>query len=246
VSPASDLPGRVHLEPDPLEVAVAAASWLVDRERDAAAARGVFHVGLAGGSTPKLMYVVLRGTPMRDEAAWERWQVWFGDERAVPGDDESSNHHLARTLFDHVPIPAANIHRMPGERPDLAAAAAEYAALMERELPAGPGGAPRLDALLLGLGENGHTASLFPGDPSLDVDDRWVVASRADYEPYDRLTLTFPTINAAAAVAFAVTGGSKAGAFRGVRAGTAPAARVRPADGELHWFLDAAAGATVP
>jgi 6-phosphogluconolactonase len=245
MSPARDLPGEVHVEPDPLESAIAVARWLIDRERRSVAAGGTFHVGLAGGSTPKLLYVVLRGTPLRDEVAWANWNVWFGDERAVPPDDERSNYHLARTLLDNVPIAPERVHRMEAERPDKDAAANDYAALMQRELPAGPGGAPRLDALLLGLGENGHTASLFPGDPSLDVTDRWVVPSRADYEPFERFTLTFPTINAAAAVAFAVTGNAKAQAFEGVIAGTVPAARVRPIDGELHWFLDEAAAASI-
>src|SRR5207302_1056714 len=114
------------------------------------------------------------------------------------------------------------------ERADLDAAAAEYSQLLAATLRPGRTGAPRLDIVLLGLGENGHTASLFPGDPALDVGDAWATRGRADYQPYDRITMTFPTINGAAAVAFMVTGASKREAFAGVIAGTVPAARGRP------------------
>ena len=245
MSSPGDLPGTVHVAADPAATAAALAGWVADRSRDALASRGTHAIGLSGGSTPRLLYQTLRDAPYRDAIDWSRWTVWFADERAVPPDDERSNVHLARLLLDHVPVAAAAVHRMEGERPDLDGAAADYAALLERELPRGPGGAPRLDTLLLGLGENGHTASLFPGDPSLDVTDRWAVRSRADYEPYDRITLAFPTIDAAAAVAFAVTGPGKAEAFADVIAGRAPAARVLPSGGELHWFLDAAAAASI-
>ena len=133
---------------------------------------------------------------------------------------------------------------MSGERPDLDAAAIEYSALLAGSLPSGPGGAPRLDVILLGLGENGHTASLFPGTPALGVTDRWATRGLADYEPFDRITLTYPAINAAAAVAFMVTGAGKDEALLATARGDVPASRVRPTDGTLTWFLDAvAAGA---
>src|SRR4029077_14943517 len=159
--------------------------------------------------------------------------------------DERSNHHLAAThLLSRVPIDPRRVHRMEAERPALDAAAAEYSQLLATTLRPGNAGAPRLDVVLLGLGENGHTASLFPGDPALDAVDAWATRGRADYEPFDRITMTFPTINGAAAVAFLVTGASKREAFAGVIAGTVPAARVHPGAGELHWFIDAAAAST--
>jgi len=145
------------------------------------------------------------------------------------------------TLLSHVPIDPGHVHRMPGERPDLDAAAIEYSALMAGSLPSGPGGAPRLDVILLGLGENGHTASLFPGTPALEVTDRWATRGLADYEPFDRITLTYPAINATAAVAFMVTGAAKHEALLATARGEVPASRVRPTDGTLTWFLDAAA-----
>lgn len=147
-------------------------------------------------------------------------------------------------LLERVPVAPERIHRMEAERKDLDAAAAEYAAMLAATRPpAAAGSAPRLDCVLLGLGENGHTASLFPGEPALEVTDRWAVRARADYPPYDRITLTFPVLNAARNVAFLVTGSAKGEALRGVVAGSVPAARVLPADGELRWFLDAAAAA---
>jgi 6-phosphogluconolactonase len=176
---------------------------------------------------------------------WASWNVYFADERACPPDDPASNYHLATTtLLSLVPIDPAHVHRMSGERPDLDAAAIEYSALLAGSLPSGPGGAPRLDVILLGLGENGHTASLFPGTPALGVTDRWATRGLADYEPFDRITLTYPAINAAAAVAFMVTGAGKDEALLATARGEVPASRVRPTDGTLTWFLDAvAAGA---
>lgn len=244
---ASRLPGIVHVAPTADDVAGEAASWLARRAEEARAEHGYFTVALAGGSTPRALYRRLAGEPYRDGLTWASWMVFYGDERAVPPDDERSNHHMAtEALLHHVPIPPERVHRMEAERDDREAAAREYASLLADTLAHGPGGAPRLHCVLLGLGENGHTASLFPGDPSLEAHRRWAVPSRADYEPYDRITLTFPVLNAAESVVFLVTGGSKGEALRGVVEGSVPAARVRPAAGLLMWFLDAAAAATVP
>jgi 6-phosphogluconolactonase len=173
--------------------------------------------------------------------------VYFGDERACPPDDPSSNYRMARqALLDLVPIAPERIHRMEGERSDLDAAAAEYSAVLQATCPpAAASAAPLLDCILLGLGEDGHTASLFPGEPVLEVFDRWAARARADYAPYDRITLTYPVLNAAAHVAFLVTGAAKGGALRGVVQGTVPAGGVHPAQGELRWFLDAAAAGSV-
>jgi 6-phosphogluconolactonase len=140
-----------------------------------------------------------------------------------------------------VPVAPEHVHRIEADGPDLDAAAAAYSRLLETEC----GRPPRLDVVLLGLGPDGHTASLFAGTPALDVEDSWATRGRADVEPFDRITLTFPAINAAAHVAFLVTGNAKADALRGVVAGTVPAARVRPAHGDQTWFLDAAAAGTL-
>ena len=244
--PDTGLRGVVRVHRTAEEVADRAASWLARASEEARAEHGYFAVALAGGGTPKALYQRLAAEPYRDAVAWPTWLVFFGDERAVPPDHEQSNYRIAReALLDHVPIPPERVYRMEAEREDREEAAREYAALLADTLAHGPGGAPRLHCVLLGLGENGHTASLFPGTPALDAQRRWVVPGVADYEPADRLTVTFPVINAAEMVAFLVTGAGKRDALRGVRDGTVPAARVDPGDGTLIWFLDEPAAAAL-
>ena len=226
----------------PQAVADEVAGWVAELAQRAVHDHGSFSVALAGGSTPRLLYDALAGPAWRDRVDWPAWHVYFGDERACPADDPSSNYHLAATtLLSRVPIDPSRVHRMPADRPDLDAAAVEYSDLLASSLPAGADGAPRIDVVLLGLGENGHTASLFPGTPALDVTDRWATRGLADYVPHDRMTLTFPAINAAAAVGFMVTGSAKVAALAAAARGEVPASRVSPADGVLVWFLDAAA-----
>lgn len=240
------LPGVVTVAPTVHDLNDQAASWLSRVSEEARQEHGYFAVALAGGNTPKLLYQRLTGLPFVDAVGWADWMVFFGDERAVPPDDPQSNYHMARdALLRHVPIPPERIHRMEAERHDREQAAREYSSLLADTLPRGPGAAPRLHCVLLGLGENGHTASLFPGTPALDVTHRWVVPGRADYAPFDRLTITFPVINAAEFVAFTVAGDGKGEALRGVVDGSVPAARVRPKEGQLLWFLDEAAAASI-
>jgi len=243
-SPPAALPGECVVRENPQAVAAEVAEWVAAAAQRAVLDHGGFSIALAGGSTPRLLYDTLARPAWHERIAWPAWHVYFGDERACPPDAPASNYHLAKTvLLSRVPIDPRHVHRMPAERLDLDVAASEYSDLLAASLPAGPAGAPRLDVILLGLGENGHTASLFPGTPALGVTDRWATRGLADYEPYDRITLTFPTINAGAAVAFMVTGASKREALAATAAGRVPASRVRPADGALVWFLDAAAAA---
>ncbi|HEY6378023.1 MAG TPA: 6-phosphogluconolactonase [Candidatus Dormibacteraeota bacterium] len=243
---AAGLPGTVELASDPAELAARAAGWVLGYAATVIAEGRRFHIALAGGHTPAALYDVLASAPARKTTDWLRWEFWWGDERACPPDDAGSNYRLAHDrLLRHLPLDRLHIHRMRGESPDLAAAAGDYAAELASHLAAGPGSAPRLDLVLLGLGTNGHTASLFPGQKVLDVTDRWVAPARADYAPFERLTLTLPTLNAAAGIAFIVAGADKGPALREVAAGTAVAARVRPARGELRWFLDTAAATSM-
>jgi 6-phosphogluconolactonase len=243
-STLDDLAGeRVVSETAP-EVADAVASWIAAHARRAYAEHGSFSIALSGGSTPRLLNGMLAGPEWLGRIDWTWWNVYFADERACPPDDPASNYQLAATtLLSRVPIDPSRVHRMPAERADLDAAALEYSELLATSLPSGSGGAPRLDMILLGLGENGHTASLFPGTPALEVTDRWATRGLADYEPFDRMTLTFPTLNAAAAVGFLVTGAAKHEALVATARGEVPASRVRPTGGTLAWFLDAAAAA---
>jgi 6-phosphogluconolactonase len=242
---AIDLLVGEHVVRDtPQAVAAEVAGWIAETAKRAIDDHGHFSIALAGGSTPRLLYQTLAQPASAGNIEWDAWRVYFGDERACPPDDPSSNYQLAQaTLLSHVAVDPDNVHRMPAERADLDVAAGEYSDLLELNLPPGPGGAPRLDVILLGLGENGHTASLFPGTPALDVTDRWATRGLADYEPFDRMTLTFPAINAAAAVAFMVTGAAKREPLAATAGGLVPASRVRPVDGTLLWFLDSAAAA---
>ncbi|HEV7680165.1 MAG TPA: 6-phosphogluconolactonase [Candidatus Dormibacteraeota bacterium] len=236
------LPGVVRIASTLQEWAGETASWLARCAEESRVEHGYFGVALTGGSTPAPLYERIAAPPYRHSVGWLDWMVYFGDERAVPPDDPQSNYRLAYDhLLSRVPVPEERVHRMEAERPDRERAADEYASILADTLARGPGGAPRLHCMLLGLGENGHIASLFPGTPSLDVIDRWVVPSVADYEPRDRLTVTFPVINASEWVAMLVTGAAKGPALRGVVDGRVPAARVRPVDGTLMWFLDEAA-----
>ncbi len=229
-----ELPGDVRVLTDPIALASAAAQWISESCRGANA----FRIAASGGNTPHFLYEALASSTFRTSIEWQHWHVFFGDERAVAPEDAESNYRLlVDTLLSKVPVPAEQLHRMEAERSDLDAAAADYAQLLEAEC----GDPPRLDLVLLGLGADGHTAALFPGTGALDVDDTWVTRGQASRPPVDRLTLTLPALNAAARVAFLVTGPSKADALRGVIDGTVPAARVRPASGDLLWFLDTAA-----
>jgi 6-phosphogluconolactonase len=237
--PAGALAGRVSVHPDPDAVAGAAAARIAELSRRSVHDHGSFDIALAGGDTPRLLYERLAGEPFHAEVDWGSWRVYFSDERAVPPDHPQSNFHMAdEALLERVPINKRHVYRMPAERPDLDAASDDYSRLLAASVRPANNGAPRCDCLLLGLGENGHTASLFPGTPALEVTDRWATRGRADYEPFDRMTFTFPTINAAAYVVFLVTGAPKAAALRKVAAGTVPASRVRPVEGSLLWFVD--------
>ena len=225
----------------PEELAEAAARDFATRTQEAIYERGRFAVALAGGSTPKATYEVLARDCV-NELDWSRVHVYFGDERTVPPEHEDSNFRMAyETLLSHVPV--GSVHRMRGElSPDEAAAA------YEEELRAffGQVDVPRFDLILCGLGEDGHTLSLFPETAALDVNDRWVVANPVLKLGTTRLTLTIPVVNASRAVTFVVAGESKAEALKEVLESDAdprayPAKLVRPESGDLTWMVDRAA-----
>lgn len=231
--------------PDPDSLSVAAATRVSAAIVAAVEARGEAAVALAGGSTPRRLYERLALPPHHDRIPWSVVDFFWGDERAVPADDPESNYRMAReTLLDHIPVRPERIHRMPADRDaDLEEAARAHAGVLRATLPAGNGGWPRFDLVLLGMGEDGHTASLFPGDPALDEMDSRVAAVETPYRGTRRLTLTLPVLNAAAVVLFLVVGGDKAEATRRVLADREPlpAGRVQPESGQLFWMLDAGA-----
>lgn len=229
---------QVVVVPDAAALAQEAAGRFFEQARAAVRSRGRFSVALSGGSTPEGAYRLLARDPYRSQVPWDRVHLFWGDERCVPPDDPGSNYWLAdRALISQVPIPAENVHRIPGELAPEAAARA-----YQREME----DLPRLDLVLLGLGSDGHTASLFPGSDALETVTDVAVAVEAEYEgrPVQRVTLTLPAINAARQVLFLVSGESKAqivARVLGSRGGSLPAERVCLTAGELIWLLDEAA-----
>lgn len=238
----------VRIHPDPETLSRAVADALASRISGTAARGARFSLALAGGSTPRTLYRLL-ATGYRDEIPWDRVHLFWGDERYVPRDDPRSNYRLVReSLLDHVRIPGENIHPMPTDLPDPEDAAAAYEQTLRAWFPA-PW--PRFDLVLLGMGSDGHTASLFPGSPALAERTRWTAAIRAPVEPRQRLTLTLPVLNHAALVFFLVTGDEKAdvlGRVLTAPSGPAayPAAAVRPEEGGVVWWVDERAAKSVP
>ena len=218
----------------------AAAGIFAEEARRAAQSRGRFTVALAGGGTPRLTYETLARSPFREQVPWQETHVFWGDERCVAADDLRNNARMARrALLDHVPIPPAQVHPMACDRSPREAAEG-YEALLRGFFAAGP---PRFDLVLLGLGDDGHTASLFPGTPAPEERQRWVVEVNAAGEGVQRLTLTVPAINQAALVVFLVTGSGKSPILRKVLEdapglSSIPARLIRPADGKLLWLVD--------
>jgi len=203
-------------------------------------------VALSGGSTPRATYTLLASDEFAARVDWPRVHVLWGDERCVPPDHPESNYRMAReTLLDKIPIPAENVYRIRGELPPDQAATAYQA-----ELEAILGTIGRFDLILLGMGEDGHTASLFPGTAAIHEQTRWVVAHYVDKLSAWRVTLTPVVINAAARVTFLVSGAGKAERLREVLDGphqpdVLPAQIVRPTGGRLLWLADAAAAVHV-
>ena len=223
---------RLVVAPKPAELAHRAAAWLTLEVTGAIAERGTCALGLAGGRTPEPVY---RELAEESSVDWSRVDVFFSDERAVPPDHPESNYRMVHlALLTRVPIPAAKVHRMEAERPDRDAAALAY----ERSLP------PRLDVLLLGMGPDGHTASLFPGSAVLDERQRLVVPVTAAKAPAELLTITPPVIEAALEVAVIATGEDKAAMVaRAIEGPFAPQAVPAQLARRGVWFLDRAAAA---
>lgn len=227
------------------QLAHAAADWIVARAESRAPC---FALCLSGGTTPKRVYELLGEPPRRDRIPWQRTHWFWGDERFVPHDDRRSNFREAyETLLRHVPAPPANIHAIPTEEGTPAGAAAAYETMLKRFYGADSLDPARrlFDLTLLGLGEDGHTASLFPGSPALAETARWVVPVTGP-DGLDRITLTYPALASSAVVAFLVTGERKRAALARVQAGdpALPAAGLRP-NGTVHWFADRAAAAAL-
>jgi len=247
-------PKEVEIYPDAGTLARAAANYFVVLAREALAAHGRFGVALAGGATPQAMYAWLATDEFATHVDWQRVHLFWGDERCVAPDHPDSNYRMVRQAWlDHVSIPADNVHRIQGEI-EPAQAAADYEQVLRTffSLPlVGPEThnkppPPRFDLILLGMGDDGHTASLFPGAAAIRERRRWVVADYVEKLGAWRVTLAPAVINAAADVIFLVSGPGKAERLRQVLAephqpDRLPAQIVRPAHGRLRWLVDAAA-----
>jgi 6-phosphogluconolactonase len=229
--------------PDADAVAANTADRLIAAGQAAIDDHGTFHLALTGGSTPQIVCPLLVVPPRVLQLDWTKVEFFFGDERAVPARHPDSNYNLARqTLLDYLPrVAPGQIHRMIGEAADLDAAARAYQALLGRIVPKGASGVPAFDLIWLGMGPDGHTASLFPGTDALDESERWVVPNWVPQLDAWRLTLTFPILNAAREVNLVATGEEKAWAVRAAQAGTDEAVAGRVDADRTVWLVDHAA-----
>lgn len=246
----ADLKTHLRVFADPAEVARHAGEELLRRAQAAISQKGRFTLMLSGGSTPKRLYQYLAQkalTPELLKSLWPQTHFFWGDERTVPADHADSNYRLAwENFLSKLKLPEANIHRMKGESADPAKAAADYEASLREFFKLGPGELPRFDLVFLGMGPDGHTASLFPGrDASLEL-GRLAVASWVAKFNTHRLTLTPAVFNHAACVIFLVTGEDKAETLEqilncGPSSERYPAQLIHPSPGELFWFVDQSA-----
>lgn len=235
---------------DARELSHAAAEEFVRQAEDAVRTRGLFAVALSGGSTPKALYrllggeggaAFLRGVP------WDKTHFFWVDERHVPPDHPDSNYRMAyETMLSKAPVPSQNVHRIKAENPDAGKAAAEYAGEVRQFFRPGAGQFPRFDLILLGMGPDGHTASLFPGTDAVHEQTNLVAAPWIEKLHTYRISLTPPVLNNAACVVFLVSGEEKAETLRAVLEGSyqperLPAQLVRPTHGRLLWLVDRAA-----
>jgi 6-phosphogluconolactonase len=230
----------------PQELFAAAAEEVVRIAKEAISESGRFALALSGGSTPKSLYNLL-ATNAKNEMPWDRTYFFWSDERHVPPDNPESNYRMAdETMLSKVPVAKANVLRIEAENPDASAAALAYEQALQKFFAIEPGQVPKFDLILLGLGPDGHTASLFPGTAALQEKSRLVVSNWVAKFNTDRLTFTLPLLNAAHNVMFLVSGTDKATALQAVLEGDAlgeqyPAKLVKPTDGKLIWLIDRAA-----
>jgi 6-phosphogluconolactonase len=233
----------IQVVADANAIAAAAAEKIISLANQAIAARGEFSIALSGGSTPKTLFQLLAIEPFIKRIDYGKWHIYFGDERCVPPAHPDSNFRMAsEALLDKVAIPREQIHRMKGEI-DPQAAAKEYGQLLKQNF--GDGG---LDVILLGMGDDGHIASLFPNTAALEETQHRCVANRVEKLNTWRITMTAPFINRAAQVIIMVSGGGKAARVQQVLRGprdpkNLPIQMIQPASGNLLWLLDKPAAA---
>ena len=237
-------PRDIHVYSTTQALLEAAAHHVLDRAQQAIAERDSFTIALAGGSTPKGLYAMLAVSPFRNQLDWTRIRFFWGDERHVPPDHADSNYRMAHeALLRHLPISAAQVHRVPSELPDAQAAADQYEAALREQFGAFEPDVPRFDLILLGMGPDGHTASLFPGTRAVHETSRLVAAPWVETLQAFRITFTPVLLNHARHVTFLICGRAKAETLHAVLEGpfqpdALPAQIIGPRDGALTWFVD--------
>ncbi|HTR30245.1 MAG TPA: 6-phosphogluconolactonase [Puia sp.] len=236
---------ELHVYNNPDELSHAAAAWIANTIAATLQHQDRFTIALSGGSTPKALHKLLAASPFKEQIDWTKLHVFWGDERAVPFSDDRNNAKMAYdTLLNFVPVPPYHIHVM---RTDIAPeeSAAEYEKILHFYFDNTP---TSFDLVLLGMGDDGHTLSLFPGTAAVHEEKAWAIAYYLEAQEMYRITLTKTIVNRAARVAFLTTGDKKAHALREVLSGAYnpdvyPSQEIKPVMGELHWFVDRAAAA---
>jgi 6-phosphogluconolactonase len=243
----------IRIHSDSQAVAEAAAAFVLEAGQEAIRTKGRFFIALSGGTTPETLYRALTSPAFADRFDWSRTTFFFSDERCVPPNDPRSNYALAnKALFTPLNIMPSQVYRMVGESHDPQAAAHEYEQKLYLATKTPLSVQPFLDLILLGLGEDGHTASLFPGASILRDRQHLIAATQSPKDPPNRLTMTLAAINRASVIQFLVAGAGKAGVVRAIldpkteAERQLPAALIAPEEGRLIWFLDQAAAAELP
>jgi len=238
----------IHVYPTSQALLEAAAQHLLEHARQAIAARNSFTLALAGGSTPKGLYERLASSPFRGQLDWTKVRFFWGDERHVPPDHADSNYRMVHeALLSRVPISMEQVHRVPSELPDAQTVADQYEAELRRQFDVSEPEIPRFDFILLGMGPDGHTASLFPATQAVQETNRLVAAPWVEKLETSRITFTPGLLNHARQVTFLISGHAKAETLHTVLEGpfqpdTLPAQIIRPRNGTLTWFVDQEAG----
>jgi len=242
------LPRTIEIFPDVSAIAQRAAALYVDAAQQAARERGVFRVAMAGVSTPKSLHALLTAEPFRSQLPWEKMQIFFGDERHVPPDHADSNFRMvSETFVSKSPLKPEQVFRIKAELQDTEKAALDYEQVLRTQFALKPGELPRFDLMLLGMGNEGHTLSLFPGTTALRDNGRLVVRTWVGKLYTERITCTAPVANNSAAVLFMIAGADKAPALKAVLEGPyepdqLPSQLIKPANGKLFFLVDSAAG----
>jgi 6-phosphogluconolactonase len=236
---------ELHIYKNPDELSHAVAKWIADDIATTLKKQDRYTIALSGGSTPKALHKILAASPYKEQIDWTKLHVFWGDERDVPFEDDRNNAKMAYdTLLNFVPVPATQIHAM---RTDIGPveSAAEYEKILHEYFDRSP---DSFDLVLLGMGDDGHTLSLFPGTAAVHEEKAWTIAYFLKAQDMYRITLTKTIVNKAARIAFLTTGAGKAHALKEVQEGTYnpdlyPSQEIKPVRGELHWFVDEAAAA---